>query len=78
MIPDICVWEHLTDFSHEVSNNDTYHTTLEAIKTSCSSNTVWLPTIQSDIDVNIIDPILDFKFCPFCGGNISNIIIIDV
>ena len=72
MIPEMCVWEHLTEFSHEVSDNGIYYTTLEAVKTSCSKKTMWLPTIKSNTDVNIIDPTLDFEYCPFCGCDISN------
>ena len=78
MTQKLCTWGHITDFSHEIQNSDFYYTTLEAIKTSCSSNTLWLPTIESEIDSNIIDPTLDFKFCPFCGNKIKNIIIIDL
>ena len=63
---------NLTLNSHEVSDNGIYYTTLEAVKTSCSKKTMWLPTIKSNTDVNIIDPTLDFEYCPFCGCDISN------
>ena len=73
-----CIWEHNTDFSHEIQNNDIYYTTLEAIKTSCLSKNIWSPTINSESVSNIINPTIDFKFCPFCGHKVKNTIIIDL
>lgn len=67
MTETYCNWQHIIDASYEIRFDDNLYAAIERVKTSCQSNKIWIPTIESE-----------YTFCPFCGKKVKDSIVIDL